>query len=128
MPPSSSARRSMSTRCGGSRSRPTSLPARRAAWVGGGGGLVDAGAARAPALQGAAIVAIGWATVELDGAERELSKALGLGEDGASHWALATRDPVLGATARVGPVLRDGPRLVLLAPDTEGRLAATLAR
>jgi len=91
-------------------------------------GLVDAAAARDPALQGAAIVAIGWATVELDRAERELSKALGLGDDGASHWALATRDPVLGATARVGPVLRDGPRLVLLAPDTEGRLAATLAR
>jgi GNAT superfamily N-acetyltransferase len=72
----------------------------------------------------ASIVAIGWATVELDRAERELGSALGAG-----GWQAAERDAVLGARARLGPPLAtDGPRVVLLEPDTEGRLAAFLAR
>ena len=78
-------------------------------------------------LADAEIQAIGWATVELDRAERELSKALGPAQE-IGPWAPATRDPLLGAAARVGPMLGDGPTLILLEPDTEGRLAATLAR
>jgi hypothetical protein len=77
-------------------------------------------AARHPPLGGLPIVGVGWATVELDRAEEQLRTA------GCSGWEPATRDDHLGATARMchGP----GPRVVLLEPDTEGRLAASLAR
>lgn len=75
------------------------------------------------------IVAIGWATVDLDRAAAEFG----------TRWPdLATMkdapaDGLLGARARLahGKVLPSGPdsiALVLLEPSTEGRLAASLAR
>lgn len=71
-------------------------------------------------------VAIGWATVELDRAARELGPRLGAG---------VTFEPVpgsdiLGARGRSARVIVDGLglALVLLEPATEGRLAAFLAR
>jgi hypothetical protein len=74
--------------------------------------------------RGARIVAIGWATVDLERAERELGQALGLRLDSS----LDQRDAELGATVRVAHPFRAGPDLELLEPDTEGRLAALLAR
>ena len=75
------------------------------------------------------IVAVGWATVDLERAAAEFE----------SRWpAFAPIDPVppsdlLGARARLGRVdaaSADADRLalVLLEPSTEGRLAASLAR
>ena len=68
------------------------------------------------------VVAIGWATVD---AER-----VAVGAELASR----PRDPHVGATASIlvgSPGLdaaTEAPTVVLLEPDTEGRLAATLAR
>lgn len=69
-----------------------------------------------------ALVGIGWATVELDRAAREV----GGGLPGA--WVTGPPDRLLGASTRLRPTGRDGVTLVLLEPDTEGRLAASLAR
>jgi hypothetical protein len=70
-------------------------------------------------------LAVGWATVELDRAARELSHLLRPG----AGFVEAPASVVLGARCRVGPAARDGDlQIVLLEPDTEGRLAATLAR
>lgn len=72
-------------------------------------------------------IAVGWATVELERATRELA---GLLVPGAA-FADGPASVILGARTRVsGMRLQDGReiRLVLLEPDTEGRLAATLAR
>ena len=78
-----------------------------------------------PALEGATLVAIGWATVEIERAERELETAIG---DGGS-WAEAPRDALLGARAGVyRSIAAERPLVVVLEPDTEGRLAASLAR
>jgi hypothetical protein len=78
-----------------------------------------------PALAGATIVAIGWATVEIERAERELDAAIGHG----GSWANAPRDALLGARAAVyRPSAVDRPLVVVLEADTEGRLAASLAR
>jgi hypothetical protein len=71
------------------------------------------------------LVGVGWATVELDRAEAEVSAALGLTR---AAWRDARRDALLGASARIARPMRSGPAVVLLEPDTEGRLAATLAR
>jgi hypothetical protein len=74
------------------------------------------------------IVGIGWATVELDRAAAQLGASLDLLPDA---WTPADRDQLLGAAALLGSLLGQaahGPRLVLLEPDTEGRLAASLAR
>jgi hypothetical protein len=71
------------------------------------------------------LVGIGWATVELDRAEAELSAALGVDEGG---WEDAPRDALLGASARIARLSEPALAVVLLEPDTEGRLAATLAR
>ena len=71
-------------------------------------------------------LAIGWATVELDRAALELA-------------TLVTRDPgftdaasseILGARCRVGRAvgIADGLIIILVEPDTEGRLAGFLAR
>jgi hypothetical protein len=74
-----------------------------------------------PFLPGEAIAVTGWATVELDRAERELCERVP-----GRRFVTAVADPILGARARVeaGRV----PGLVLLEPFTEGRLAASLAR
>ena len=78
-----------------------------------------------PALEGATLVAIGWATVEIERAERQLETAIG---DGGS-WAEAPRDALLGARAAVyRSIAAERPLVVVLEPDTEGRLAASLAR
>ena len=60
----------------------------------------------------------GWATVELDRAERELAAG--------AVVETAPDDVVLGARCRL--VRRPGGDLVLLEPATEGPLAASLAR
>ena len=99
--------------------------------------LVEAAAGLMPAsLAGRRIVGIGWGTVDLERAAATLGASLGLPVDA---WTSADRDHLLGATALLGPPLSSsvspapgpdsrGPRLVLLEPDTEGRLAASLAR
>ena len=79
-----------------------------------------------PALDGAPLIAIVWATVELDRAERELGAILGAPLDAGE----APRDPGLGATVRLARPFGQAPEpaLLLVEPDTEGRLAALLAR
>jgi len=78
-----------------------------------------------PALEGATLVAIGWATVEIERAERELGAAIGT----AGTWADAPRDALLGARAAVHrSIAAEQPLVVVLEADTEGRLAASLAR
>lgn len=86
-------------------------------------------AAFAPLLESsgrATPIALGWATVELDRVERAFA---------TSYPGIATEAVELGVDALLGARVRllrpgvDGlPRLVLLEPSTEGRLAATLAR
>jgi hypothetical protein len=79
----------------------------------------------APQLAGFPIVALGWATVDLDAvrARIEADSAPGI-------FATARRDEHLGGrTAIHRPGSASGePIEVLLEPDTEGRLAASLAR
>lgn len=77
-------------------------------------------------VAGARPVAIGWATVELDRSAVELGRAFGLRPE---RFEPAPRSVVLGCACRVARgVLHDDQSLVLLEPDTEGRLAASLAR
>ncbi len=71
----------------------------------------------------ARILAIGWATVELDRAIREFAAS----EECTDGFVDAPPSVLLGASCRISQG-SDGPRLVLLEPSTEGRLAATLAR
>jgi hypothetical protein len=86
--------------------------------------ILAAAAAESPELTEARIVAIGWATVELERAERELGRALGVGA-----WTAAPRDGLLGAQAAVfRSVESQPPDVVALEPDTEGRVAGSLAR
>ena len=95
------------------------------ALVAAGEAILASAAPASPALQGAAIVALGWATVEIARAEIELGAVIGSDE----AWAEAPPDAVLGARAAVcRPQSAAGPVVVLLEPDTEGRLAASLAR
>jgi hypothetical protein len=70
-------------------------------------------------------LAVGWATVELERAADELSHLLAPD----ATFEAARGSVILGARCLVG-LAADGPglRIVLLEPDTEGRLAATLAR
>jgi hypothetical protein len=77
-----------------------------------------------PWIERLEIAGIGWATVELERAAREL------GEKVCAAWEPATGDPLLGARAwRCADAPLEGtPRLLLLEPETEGRLAASLAR
>jgi hypothetical protein len=71
-------------------------------------------------------VALGWATVELDRAARELAGELGWSSDA---FAAAPDSAALGASCRVAwRILPGGLSLVLLEPAREGRLAGTLAR
>ena len=65
----------------------------------------------------------GWATVELDRAEAEVRAALGVD----LRFAEAQRSRLLGARCRRAAT-PDGEWIVLLEPDTEARLAASLAR
>jgi hypothetical protein len=72
------------------------------------------------------ILGIGWATVELDRAARELRPGLGL--LAAAGFRDGGPDPLLGARSRLAGDALAGPVVVLLEPATEGRLAAFLAR
>jgi hypothetical protein len=70
-------------------------------------------------------LAIGWATVELDRAAVELAQLLAPG----TTFEEAPSSVILGARCRISSVAgTPGLRVVLLEPDTEGRLAAALAR
>lgn len=77
-----------------------------------------------PALAVLPLSGIGWATVEGERAEHEL--------DPSGSWTELERDPALGARrwlrAAVAPDAGGDPALVILEPDTEGRIAASLAR
>jgi hypothetical protein len=83
-----------------------------------------------PGLQARRILGIGWATVDL-----ERSIAMATAADG-SEWAPGARDVLLGArSARRATSARhpappgdDAVEVVLLEPDTEGLVAASLAR
>ena len=71
------------------------------------------------------VLAVGWATVELDRAATALAHLLVPG----STFDGVPSSVILGARCRMGPAIdRAGLRIVLLEPETEGRLAATLAR
>ncbi len=74
----------------------------------------------------ARIVAVAWATVELDRAADELAAELGLTADA---FEPADDSAVLGARCRlVRDALADGRSLAIVEPATEGRLAEWLAR
>jgi hypothetical protein len=80
-------------------------------------------ASRHPGLGALEIAGIGWATVELERAARELRATP------AARWDAAPRDVLLGARCwRLVAEEPGGRAIVLLEPDTEGRLAAALAR
>lgn len=85
-----------------------------------------------PRLAGLPLAGIGWATVEGDRAMRDLDALLAGDEADANPgpWAELDRDPTLGARVwrrQTGdPPAR--PVILVLEPDTEGRLAASLAR
>lgn len=72
------------------------------------------------------IAGIGWATVDHERAEREFDELLG----SAGPWQPVERDAGLGAQGwwRAGAGGGAEPVLVVLEPDTEGRLAASLVR
>jgi hypothetical protein len=72
-----------------------------------------------------ALVGVGWATVELARAARELTGALGPALE--LQFGPAPDDPTMGAYCEVGR-LAGGAWLVLLEPNTEGRLAGCLVR
>ena len=70
-------------------------------------------------------LAVGWATVELERAGLELAHLLAPG----SVFAEAPSSMILGARCRVGVAAATADlRIVLLEPETEGRLAGALAR
>lgn len=70
-------------------------------------------------------LAVGWATVELDRAEREVVESLG----GGLRFRATAGSVLLGASCRIAaPRVLGEPWTVLLEPSTEGRLAASLAR
>ncbi len=93
------------------------------------GAGVEADAAAGISVQArstAAFLALGWATVDL---ERSAATWPGV------RWHAASRDALIGATALVGRAgapshgaPEDAITIVLLEPDSEGRLAASLAR
>jgi hypothetical protein len=66
------------------------------------------------------VAAIGWATIELDRAAVELGAELG------TTFEPAGRDALLGATVRRST--SNEPAILLLEPDTEGRLSGALAK
>jgi hypothetical protein len=67
---------------------------------------------------------IGWATVEMERAEREMQKRMP-----GARFTSAPGDSLLGARVRLLALDADpASRIVLLEPSTEGRLAGSLAR
>ena len=96
--------------------------------------LVAAAAPRDPWLAELRLDGIGWATVELERAAEDLGAAFKGQGALEPRWMPGARDDLLGATTWISRENWDRaaadppPALVLLEPDTEGRLAATLAR
>jgi hypothetical protein len=85
-----------------------------------------AAADQEPILAELRLVGVGWATVE---AERAFEELASLGVPAA--WGAQERDAQLGASVwrrEPSPDGLAGPALLVLEPDTEGRLAAFLAR
>ena len=68
----------------------------------------------------------GWATVELDRAEREV--AAGFASSGQTSARDVADDALLGARCRLVSLGPGERQLLLLEPSTEGRIAASLAR
>jgi hypothetical protein len=70
------------------------------------------------------VAAVGWATVELDRAETDLGAEL------ETTFEPAPRDALLGASVRrsTGGSASNEPRILILEPDTEGRLSGALAK
>jgi hypothetical protein len=91
-------------------------------------------AARDPWLLGLQIAGIGWASVELERAAGDLDAAFHRAGMPKPAWTPASRDDLLGASAWSSnewwPTWsqEEPPAIVVLEPDTEGRLAAALAR
>ena len=88
---------------------------------------------RDPWLAALRIAGIGWATVELERAAGQIADGFTRAGLPEPRWSPGQRDELLGATAWVSrewrePGADDPTAVVLLEPDTEGRLAATLAR
>lgn len=76
-----------------------------------------------------ALAGVAWATVELDRAEAELETYLGPATGGERAGPDGVPDAHLGARTRPRPTAGlPGEVLVLAEPNTEGRLAASLAR
>jgi len=83
--------------------------------------ILEAASRRIPWLAGppaAELVAVGVSTVDWQRAARAL---------GDEDWPSLPRDPLLGATVHRAPSVGE-PIVLLLEPDTEGPVAATLAR
>ncbi len=89
----------------------------------------DAGVIADPSLGDLPLAGLGWATVEAERAFVELD-SLFTSAHARPSWTPVDRDPVLGARAwlRATAGSPGSPWLVLLEPDTEGRIAAALAR
>ncbi len=83
----------------------------------------------AAGLADASVLGVGWATVELDRAQAEFGGDFEAAADDLilNAWCRIAGVAVAGR-AVVGPAADVGPRLVLMEPSTEGRLAAMLAR
>ncbi len=79
-----------------------------------------------PSLAPLALAGLGWATVDHERAMDELDVALGA--TSSTRWTALDRDGLLGASAWLREPSVGRPAIVLLEPDTEGRLAASLAR
>ncbi len=96
--------------------------------------IVREAADRDPWLTALTTTGVGWATVELERAAEELTAAFAQDGRPPPRWSPGRRDDLLGAGTWISrePWSYGGeepaPALVLLEPDTEGRLAATLAR
>jgi hypothetical protein len=69
---------------------------------------------------GLPVIALGWATVDTERGATELAEH--------GPFERAADETILGARCVVGSPAPGGIRLAVLEPNTEGRLAATLAR
>lgn len=89
--------------------------------------LVDAfGSLARLAPAGARLAGVGWATVDMERTLAALGGPITAGAGDPDRPGAAAEEPALGARARV--VRLGSVALVVLEPDTEGRLASALAR
>lgn len=88
-------------------------------------GIRAAAAAAEPSLAALPVIGVGWATVDAERASAELDAVIGE----RAAWPSQARASLLGArVVRREPSPDAGVDLLVLEPDTEGRLAAFLAR